>query len=120
MSEANALAEANALGLTTGTPGLLDGWQRELNGYTVQFAWGNGGQYILMIPALNSVVVIASNGVRVIQEVARVGDECSNLLKPGLLSTRINELQGWPGYCATLYWYSSFQQIKKSIVFALY
>lgn len=55
----------------------------------MQFAWGNGGQYILMIPALNSVVVIASNGVRVIHEVARVGDECSNLLNPGLLSTCI-------------------------------
>ncbi len=35
-------------------------WQRELNGYTVQFAWGNGGQYILIIPALNTVVAIAS------------------------------------------------------------
>ncbi len=35
-------------------------WQRELNGYTVQFAWGNGGQYILMIPALKTVVAIAS------------------------------------------------------------
>ena len=37
-------------------------WQRELNGYTVQFAWGNGGQYILMIPALKTVVAIASGG----------------------------------------------------------
>jgi CubicO group peptidase (beta-lactamase class C family) len=37
-------------------------WQRELNGYTVQFAWGNGGQYILMIPALKAVVGIASGG----------------------------------------------------------
>ncbi len=35
-------------------------WQRELNGYTVQFAWGNGGQYILMIPALETVIAIAS------------------------------------------------------------
>ncbi len=35
-------------------------WQRELRGYTVQFAWGNGGQYILMIPALETVVAIAS------------------------------------------------------------
>ena len=35
-------------------------WQRELNGYTVQFAWGNGGQYIVMIPALETVVAIAS------------------------------------------------------------
>ena len=35
-------------------------WQRELNGHTVQFAWGNGGQYLLMIPALDTVVAIAS------------------------------------------------------------
>ncbi len=37
-------------------------WQRELNGYTVQFAWGNGGQYIMMLPALKTVVAIASGG----------------------------------------------------------
>ncbi len=35
-------------------------WQRELNGHGVQFAWGNGGQYIVMIPALATVVAIAS------------------------------------------------------------
>ena len=35
-------------------------WQRELNGYSVQFAWGNGGQYLLMIPALKTVIAIAS------------------------------------------------------------
>ena len=35
-------------------------WQRELNGHTVQFAWGNGGQYILMLPAFKTVVAIAS------------------------------------------------------------
>ncbi|MHC5179448.1 MAG: serine hydrolase domain-containing protein [Planctomycetota bacterium] len=35
-------------------------WQQELNGHTVQFAWGNGGQYILMIPALKTVIAIAS------------------------------------------------------------
>ncbi len=35
-------------------------WHRELRGYTVQFAWGNGGQYIVMIPALDTVVAIAS------------------------------------------------------------
>ncbi len=36
-------------------------WQRELDGYTVQFAWGNGGQYIMMLPALKTVVAITSN-----------------------------------------------------------
>ena len=35
-------------------------WQRELKGYSVQFAWGNGGQYIVMIPALKTVVAVAS------------------------------------------------------------
>ncbi len=35
-------------------------WQRELRGYTVQFAWGNGGQYLVMIPELKTVVAIAS------------------------------------------------------------
>jgi len=35
-------------------------WRRELNGYTVLFAWGNGGQYILMLPALKTVVAITS------------------------------------------------------------
>jgi CubicO group peptidase (beta-lactamase class C family) len=36
-------------------------WQRKLNGYTVLFAWGNGGQYILMLPALRTVVSITSS-----------------------------------------------------------
>ena len=35
-------------------------WQRKLKGYTVEFAWGNGGQYILMLPALKAVVAITS------------------------------------------------------------
>lgn len=35
-------------------------WQRRLAGHTVLFAWGNSGQYILMIPALNTVAAIAS------------------------------------------------------------
>ena len=35
-------------------------WQRELKGHTVLFAWGNGGQYIIMIPSLKTVTVITS------------------------------------------------------------
>ena len=35
-------------------------WQRELKGHTVLFAWGNGGQYIIMIPSLKAVTVITS------------------------------------------------------------
>ena len=38
-------------------------WQRELKGHSVLFAWGNGGQYILMLPALETVVAIASRSV---------------------------------------------------------
>jgi CubicO group peptidase (beta-lactamase class C family) len=36
-------------------------WQRKLKGYTLLFAWGNGGQYILMLPALRTVVSITSS-----------------------------------------------------------
>jgi len=36
-------------------------WQRELNDYTVLFAWGNGGQYIMMLPALGTVISITSH-----------------------------------------------------------
>lgn len=35
-------------------------WQRKLNGYTLLFAWGNGGQYIIILPALKTVVAITS------------------------------------------------------------
>lgn len=35
-------------------------WQRELKSHTVLFAWGNGGQYIIMIPSLKTVAVITS------------------------------------------------------------
>ncbi len=35
-------------------------WQMKLDGVSVRFAWGNGGQYIVMIPALATVVAIAS------------------------------------------------------------
>ena len=37
-------------------------WQQKLNGHRIQFAWGNGGQYILMLPTLQAVVAITSNG----------------------------------------------------------
>lgn len=36
-------------------------WQRELEGHTVLFAWGNGGQYIFMIPSLRAVAVVTSS-----------------------------------------------------------
>lgn len=36
-------------------------WQQELNGHKMLFAWGNGGQYILMLPTLQTVVAITSN-----------------------------------------------------------
>ena len=42
-------------------------WQRKLNNYTVFFAWGSGGQYILMLPSLKTVVAITSrsDGARI-------------------------------------------------------
>jgi len=36
-------------------------WQRKTGDYDVAFAWGHGGQYILMIPELDSVIAITSN-----------------------------------------------------------
>ncbi|MEX0709006.1 MAG: serine hydrolase [Woeseia sp.] len=36
-------------------------WQHQLNGYDIQFAWGNGGQYIMVIPALESVLAITAS-----------------------------------------------------------
>lgn len=35
-------------------------WNRPVAGYDVYFAWGFGGQYIFMIPELNSVAVLTS------------------------------------------------------------
>ncbi|MFP8490254.1 serine hydrolase domain-containing protein [Gracilimonas sp. Q87] len=35
-------------------------WNRPVGGYEVYFAWGFGGQYIFIIPELNSVTVITS------------------------------------------------------------
>lgn len=35
-------------------------WKRTLGGTQLRFAWGYGGQYILMIPRLDAVVVITS------------------------------------------------------------
>lgn len=39
-------------------------WRRKAGGYHVAFAWGNGGQYILMIPELQSVIAITSDNDR--------------------------------------------------------
>lgn len=35
-------------------------WNRSVGGYEIYFAWGYGGQYIFMVPELNSVVVMTS------------------------------------------------------------
>ena len=43
-------------------------WQRELNGYTVQFAWGSGGQYLMIFPALETVVAVASRAEESVQQ----------------------------------------------------
>jgi len=39
-------------------------WRRKTAGYEVAFAWGNGGQYILMIPELDAVIAITSDNNR--------------------------------------------------------
>jgi CubicO group peptidase (beta-lactamase class C family) len=36
-------------------------WSRETGGYDLFFAWGHGGQYIMMIPKLDAVITITSN-----------------------------------------------------------
>jgi CubicO group peptidase (beta-lactamase class C family) len=41
----------------------LGWWQRERRGYDVQFAWGYGGQYLFIVPALELTVVMTSDAV---------------------------------------------------------
>lgn len=36
-------------------------WNKETGDYTTLFAWGHGGQYIMMIPELDAVVVMTSS-----------------------------------------------------------
>ncbi|GAB5410826.1 MAG: serine hydrolase [Balneolaceae bacterium] len=36
-------------------------WNKKTGNYTTLFAWGHGGQYIMMIPELNSVVIMTSS-----------------------------------------------------------
>lgn len=36
-------------------------WNQEIGGYKVFFAWGNGGQYIFIIPEIEGVVVLTSS-----------------------------------------------------------
>ena len=36
-------------------------WQRQIDGQNVIFAWGNGGQYIMILPQLDSVISITSD-----------------------------------------------------------
>ena len=40
-------------------------WRRPVNGYEAIFAWGHGGQYIMMIPELDVVLAITSNLAKV-------------------------------------------------------
>ena len=40
-------------------------WRRPVNGYEAIFAWGHGGQYIMMIPELNVAIAVTSNLTRV-------------------------------------------------------
>lgn len=36
-------------------------WRRPVNGYEIVFAWGHGGQYIMMLPEIDTVIVMTSN-----------------------------------------------------------
>ncbi|MDX1592486.1 MAG: serine hydrolase [Balneolaceae bacterium] len=36
-------------------------WRKPVNGYEVVFAWGHGGQYIMMLPEIDMVIVMTSN-----------------------------------------------------------
>ncbi|MEP1307495.1 MAG: serine hydrolase [Balneola sp.] len=36
-------------------------WNQEIGGHQVYFAWGNGGQYIFVIPEIEAVIVITSS-----------------------------------------------------------
>jgi CubicO group peptidase (beta-lactamase class C family) len=36
-------------------------WRRPVNGYEMIFAWGHGGQYIMMLPEIDTVIVMTSN-----------------------------------------------------------
>ncbi len=36
-------------------------WRRKVGGYQLFFAWGNGGQYIMMLPELETVISITSD-----------------------------------------------------------
>ncbi|MGM0589971.1 MAG: serine hydrolase domain-containing protein [Bacteroidota bacterium] len=36
-------------------------WIKKVNGYEMRFAWGYGGQYLFMIPELDSIIVITSS-----------------------------------------------------------
>ena len=36
-------------------------WRKQVTGYEVFFAWGNGGQYIMILPELDTVISITSN-----------------------------------------------------------
>lgn len=35
-------------------------WQHRLNGYDIHFAWGNGGQYLMVIPSLHAVLAVTA------------------------------------------------------------
>ncbi|NJD10237.1 MAG: 6-aminohexanoate hydrolase, partial [Gemmatimonadetes bacterium] len=41
----------------------LGWWHRQRRGYDVYFAWGYGGQYLFVVPALELTVVMTSDAV---------------------------------------------------------
>lgn len=64
-------------------------WRRDTGGRKLHFAWGNGGQYIIILPGLDAVISITSdvesgNGSRQYQR--RIFDYFENTLIPALSS----------------------------------
>lgn len=68
-------------------------WNKQTGKYTTLFAWGHGGQYIMMIPELDAVVVITSS---VTSESARrtykepIFDLLEELIIPYLEHSKLN------------------------------
>ncbi len=72
-------------------------WQQQLAGETVLFAWGNSGQYILMIPALETVVAIASRSGGQIMQSRANRQKLFEVVENRLIGFVQNQVSGKPG-----------------------
>ena len=60
-------------------------WKKTVAGYQVHFAWGYGGQYIFMIPALDAVVVMTGS-LRYASQSRSYKDSVFSLLREEIIS----------------------------------